>query len=96
MTHPLPLSRGEVWDADFLFGNEWVECEVSPLERGLKGCVTVRCAGWDEIVFLLFGDVAFVGFGWLFLIWVAVHGRDTPPAPLERGVLRCLFLFGNE
>ena len=43
----------------------------------------VRGAGWDEIVFLLFGDVAFLGFGWLFLIWVAVHGRDTPPAPLK-------------
>ena len=23
-------------------------------------------------------------------------GRNTPPAPLERGVLRCCFLFGNE
>ena len=28
----------------------------------------VRGAGWDEIVFLLFGDVAFVGFGWQHLI----------------------------
>ena len=53
----------------------------------------VRCAGWDEIVFLLFGDVAFVGFGWLFLIWVAVLGRDTPPAPLERGGLECCFFY---
>ena len=52
--------------------------------------------GWDEIVLLLFGDVAFVGFGWLFLIWVAVLGRDTPPAPLERGDFGCCFLLGNE
>ena len=51
--------------------------------------------GWDEIVFLLFGDVAFVGFGWLFLIWVAVLGRDTPPALLERGELDSAFLFDN-
>ena len=55
----------------------------------------VRGAGWDEIVFLLFGDVAFLGFGWLFLIWVAVHGRVTPPAPLERGELDSDFLFDN-
>ena len=46
--------------------------------------------GWDEIVLLLFGDVAFVGFGWLFLIWVAVLGRDTPP-PLSRGEILVLF-----
>ena len=94
MTHPLPLSRGEVWDADFLFGNEWVECEVSPLERGLKGCVTVRCAGWDEIVFLLFGDVAFVGFWWLLLIFRWLCTGVTHPRPLSRGenwiVLFCL------
>ena len=28
----------------------------------MKGCVTVRDADWDEIIFLLFGDVAFVVF----------------------------------
>ena len=25
-----------------------------------------------------------------------MRGRHTPPAPLKRGGLRCLFLFGNE
>ena len=25
-----------------------------------------------------------------------MHGRHTPPAPLERGGLRCLFLVGSE
>ena len=43
----------------------------------------------------------FVGFGWLFWFEVAVLGRDTPPAPLERGgsgavfllVMRCLSVF---
>ena len=44
-----------------------------------------RSAGWDEMILLLFGDVAFLGFGWLFLIWVAMHMRHTPPAPLKRG-----------
>ena len=29
----------------------------------------VRCAAWDEVFLLLFGDVAFVGFWWLLLIF---------------------------
>ena len=33
VTHPQPLSRGEVWDDTFLFGNEDFECCISPLER---------------------------------------------------------------
>ena len=32
----------------------------------MKGCVTVRDAGWDEVFLLLFFEVLFVGFGWLF------------------------------
>ena len=28
-----------------------------------------RSAGWDEMILLLFGDVAFVGFWWLLLIF---------------------------
>ena len=39
--------------------------------------------GWDEMFF--------VGFVWLFLIWEAVRGRDTPPAPLERGGCDAVF-----
>ena len=34
VTHPRPLSRGEIWMLLFSLVNEWVECEVSPLERG--------------------------------------------------------------
>ena len=41
---------------------------VSPLERGLKGCVTERGAGCVEQVLLLFGGVAFLGFGLQLLI----------------------------
>ena len=37
-----------------------------------------------------------MGFGWLFLICVAVLGRDTAPAPLERGGFGYCFLIGNE
>ena len=38
VTHPRPLLRGEILDADFLVGNEWfVVWWVSPLERGSRG-----------------------------------------------------------
>ena len=37
---------------------------VSPLERGLKGCVTVRCAAWDEMIF------AVVWRGGVSCVWV--------------------------
>ena len=40
----------------------------SPLERGFKGCVTVRSAVGVEIILLLFGGVVFFSFRWLFLI----------------------------
>ena len=40
----------------FLVGNERFESEdVSPLERGLKGCVMEKGAGWVEVILLLFG-----------------------------------------
>ena len=28
----------------------------------------VRCAGWVEVLLLLFGGVGFLGFGWMLLI----------------------------
>ena len=49
----------------------------------------VRGAGCDEMIF----EVVSVDFGWLLLILVAVRGRHTPPAPLERGGLNTAFLF---
>ena len=33
-TPPAPLERGD-WGGAFFVGNEWVECEDSPLERGI-------------------------------------------------------------
>ena len=65
---------------------------VSPLERGLRG-VTVR--GAVGMFLLLFFEVLSVGLQWLFWFEVAMHGRHTSPAPLERGVLRYCFLFDN-
>ena len=61
-TPPSPLERGDL-ECYFLIGNEWVECEVSPLERGFEGCVTMRDAARVEVFLLLFGDVVFLGFG---------------------------------
>ena len=66
-TPPAPLKRGGL-ECCFLVVNEWFEWGCFPSGEGIEGCVMVRGAGWDEIVFLLFGDVAFLGFGWLFLI----------------------------
>ena len=61
------LERG-CWEVFFLIENKYFECSVSPLERGLKGCVTVRGAGWVKIILLLFFEVVFLGFGWMLLI----------------------------
>ena len=44
VTHPRPLSRGEVWDAVFLLVMRGLLCLNSPLERGLRG------AGWVEVL----------------------------------------------
>ena len=49
----------------------------------------VRCADWDEEFF----EVVSVSFGWMFLIWVAVLGRHTPPSPLKRGGWEVTFLL---
>ena len=44
VTHPRPLSRGEVCGACFLLVMSGLSGEVSPLERGLRG------AGWVEVL----------------------------------------------
>ena len=36
-----------------------------PSREGIKGCVTVKGAGWDEVFLLLVGEVVFLGFRWL-------------------------------
>ena len=51
----------------------------------MKGCVMVRGAGWDEMIFLLFGDVAFVGFGWMFLVLGGYAQTSHAPCPSREG-----------
>ena len=68
-------------------------CGVFPSREGIKGCVTVRGAVWDEMFLLLFGDVVFLGFGWMLLILGSCARTSHTPAPLKRGVLRCYFFI---
>ena len=63
---------------------------VSPLERGLKGGVTLRGAVWVEVFFL----------GGVCLLWVVAFDLRrlcagvTHPRPLSRGeVVMLLFYF---
>ena len=48
-TPPAPLQRGGL-GCCFFVDNECVVCGISPLERGLKGCVTERDAVWVEVL----------------------------------------------
>ena len=85
--HTLPalLERGD--GMLFLFDNGEFSVYVSPLERGLRSVLW-----WDVRVRLRsFFEEVFVGFVWLLLILVAMRGRDTPLAPLERGGWNAVF-----
>ena len=55
----------EVLSAVFLLvmSDLWRGC--FPSREGIKGCVTVRCAGWVEVFLLLLGEEVSVSFGWL-------------------------------
>ena len=46
-TPPAPLERGD-WDAAFYLVMVDLSGDISPLERGFEGCVTVRDAAWAE------------------------------------------------
>ncbi len=67
-----------------------------PSREGIKGCVMVRGAGCDEMFLLLFGDVVFLGFGWMLLILGSCARTSHTPAPLERGDFECCVFVGNE
>ena len=47
VTHPLPSREGRLEAAFFLMMRD-LSVSGSPLERGFKGCVTVRGAAWVE------------------------------------------------
>ena len=67
-----------------------------PSGEGTKGCVTVRSAAGDEEFLLLFGEVVSVRF-WVTAFVLGSNAQTShTPAPLERGALKCCFLFVNE
>ena len=61
-TPPAPLWDGEIWMRLFYLEKRGLSVFVSPLERGLKGCVMERGAVWVEVFLLLFGEEEFLGF----------------------------------
>ena len=56
----------------------------------------MRHADWDEMILLLFGEVMFLGFGWLLLILGGCARTSHTPCPSREGRFGCLFLVGNE
>ena len=56
----------------------------------------VRCAGWDELILLLFGEEVFLGFGWLLLILGSCARMSHTPGPSLEGRFAYCFFFGNE
>ena len=63
VTHPRPLSRGEIGKTRFLLVMSDLQRVSFPSREGIKGCVTVRCAVWAEAILLLFGEEVFLGLG---------------------------------
>ena len=72
-------------DAVFCLAMSGLSVMFSPLERGLKGCVTVRSAVGVEIIWLLFGGVVFLSFRWMFLISGSCARTSHTPAPSREG-----------
>ena len=97
VTHPRPLSRGEVCGAAFLLVVSGLWCVGFPYREGIEGCVMGRGAVWVEMFLLLFGEVVFLGFGWMFLVFRWLCLGVTHPRPLfGTGRFGWLFLVGNE
>ena len=88
-TPPTPLERGD-WDTAFFLVVSRLSGDDSPLERGFKGCVTVRGAAWVEG---LRDTVSrnLVLRGGICRLWVAAFDLRwqcldvTHPRPLSRG-----------
>ena len=98
-TPPTPLWDGEILEAAFFLVMRDLSVSGSPLERGFKGCVTVRGAAWVEGLRdtvsrgLVLRGIIRQASGDHFDFQEAVLGRHTPPAPLERGDWDAAFLL---
>ena len=58
---------------------------VFPSREGIEGCVTVKGSAGAEMILLLFGDVVFLGFGWLLLILGSYAQTSHTPDPSREG-----------
>lgn len=56
-------------------------CVVFPSREGIKGCVMMRGAGCDEMIF----EVVSVDFGWLLLILGSCARTSHTPCPSREG-----------
>ena len=52
---------------------------------GDRGGGMVRCAVWDKMILLLFGEEVFLGFGWLLLILGGCAQASHTPCPSREG-----------
>ena len=87
---PAPLERGDFgWC--YILGNKWFVVWDFPSWEGMKGCVTVRSAGWVEMIFAAVWrggitgsrfwccEVVSAGLQWEFLILGGcAHTSHTP------------------
>ena len=76
-----------------LFGNEWFDWGCFPSREGIEGCIMVRCAGWGEMILLLFGGVVFLGLRVTALILGSCARTSHTPAPSREGRFEyCFFI----
>ena len=64
-------------------------CVVFPSREGIKGCVMMRGAGCDEMIF----EVVSVDFGWLLLILGSCARTSHTPCPSREGRFEMLVSF---
>ena len=66
-------------------------CVGFPSGEGIEGCVMERGAGWVEMFLPLFGDVVFLGFGWLLGVLGGCAWTSHTPGPSREGRFGMLF-----
>ena len=75
VTHPRPLSRGEIWMLFFFLVMRGLWRGGFPSREGIKGCVMVRCAARAEGLRKAVGRSVMVrSAGWAEMIFAAVWG----------------------
>ena len=76
VTHPLPLSRGEILDGAFFLVMSGLWCEISPLERGWRGVLRWEARAGLRWFLLLFGEEVLREVGFDVVRWYLLGFRD--------------------